>query len=125
MLDAAAVNRKLGTYICCVAIGQLSLYSIVLLAGERAMWLFYFDPRLGLFVLETLIRHAEVFPGVLSWLSALLLGTIGVGLRRNLCSVDTYFYTEVVLAAPTVVFFGNVLWANMSPAHGFSIVELF
>jgi hypothetical protein len=117
------MKRTVGIYICCVAIAQLIFYSVAYF-NERAVWLFYFDPRMGLFVLESSVRSREVFPGLLSWLSAVVLAGVGFGLLRNMHSVKAYLFTEFICAVPSVVFFGSVVFANVSPAHGFSIAEL-
>jgi hypothetical protein len=117
------MKRTVGIYICCVAITQLIFYSVSYF-NERAVWLIYFDPRLGLFVLESSVRHREAFPGFLSWLSAVILASVGFGLLRNMHGVKPYLVTEFICAVPSVVFFGSVVFANLSLVHGFSFGEL-
>ena len=38
--------------------------------------------------------------------------------------VKTYIVSEIVLSIPNVFFFLAIVWANLSPAHGFSVGEL-
>ena len=103
---------------------QALLYLAALLLQDRAVWLFYLDPRIGLFLLESAIRQREVFPGLLSWMSVILLGVVGGTLVRNPSRVRLYLTAEAILAFPTFIFIVAVVAANMGPAQGFSVGEL-
>jgi hypothetical protein len=39
-------------------------------------------------------------------------------------SLKSYLIIEAILAAPTIALIAMVLWANLSPVHGFSVPEL-
>ena len=119
-----ATRRTLAFYIVAVATAQLVMYAAVSVFGGRVPWLFYFDPRIGLFVLETMLRNREVYPGMLSWTSAFVLWAIGFILLRHPDRLRTYLFTEAALALPTLVFFVLTIAANIGPAHGFAIGEL-
>jgi hypothetical protein len=118
-----AMKRVVGLYICCVAIGQLALYSIVHF-NRDAMWLSYFDPRIGLAAFQGLFLHGTRYPAYLSWLSAMVLAVVGIGLIRNVYGITLYLFAEALFTLPTLMFFAMVLISNMSPAHGFSVGEL-
>ena len=103
---------------------QVLLYLVALILQDRAVWLFYLDPRIGLFMLESAIRQREVFPGVLSWMSVILLGVVGLPSVGNPSRVRLYLIAEAILALPTFLFIVAVIAANIGPAHGFSVGEL-
>ena len=118
------MNRKLGIYVCFVASVQATLYAAACFNSEP-LWLFYFDPRIGLFFFESGLRGAEVFPGMSSWASAVILLGLGIGMSWDLVTVGMYLIVEAILAAPTLLFFIWIALANQSPSHGLSVGELF
>ena len=103
---------------------QIAIYLALALSKGRADWLIYFDPRLGLFYFESGLRGKEaVAPTLLRWLSAVWILALALFLLRGR-RLGTYIVSELVLSLPNVLFVATVLWANLSPAHGFSIAEL-
>ena len=98
---------------------------MAVIASTSGGWLFYLDPRIGLFVAETsLIGHEPMWPGVLRWPSVVAILGIGVAMIRGHALLGTYVIVEAVLSLPSVLFFGVVLAANLSFTHGSSITEL-
>jgi hypothetical protein len=77
------MKRVVAIYVCCVAIMQLALYAVAHF-NRDADWLFYFDPRIGLSAFVEVFVRVNAFPAYLSWLSAMLLAVVGVGLLSNL-----------------------------------------
>jgi hypothetical protein len=63
------MNRKLAIYICGVVSLQAMVYVFALFDHEAGLWLFYFDPRIGLFAPESSPREGTVFPGIASSVS--------------------------------------------------------
>jgi hypothetical protein len=124
MAQRSRQRRRLGGYLIGVAVAQAVLYAIAATSGNRLLWLSYLDPRIGLFVLETFLRHHETFPGVLSWTSAAVLGAVGVALVRDPGRLRLYVIVEALLGFPTLLMFVAVLAANSRPAHGLSVAEL-
>jgi hypothetical protein len=119
-------GKILGTYLLAACALQACVYLGLSLAAGKYDWLFYFDPRLGIFFLESGLRGAEqVAPGVLRWLSVAWLLAVGVGLCSGRAALKTYIVSELVLSLPNLLFVLAVGWANLSPAHGFSVGELF
>jgi len=116
------MHRFLGAYLVVVASIQVVLYVASLSGGSLS--LVYYDPRIGLFFLETMARQHEVYPGGLSWLSAIVLAVLGVQVRRNPARVRRYLLLEPAMALPTLLMVVMVTAANLSPAHGFSVGEL-
>ena|SRR2546421_1484023 len=113
-----------GTYILLAGLLQVSLY-LAMTVSSQLDWLFYFDPRIGLYFLETILRGAEhAPPAMLDWLSAIVQIGLGVSLLLKKIPVKLYVISELVLSAPSLLFFALVVWGNLSPAHGFSIGEL-
>jgi len=94
-------------------------------SAERYGWLFYFDPRLGLFFVESGIRGEQPPPGIFGWVSAAWVLALGLLLLTGRPLIRAYVISEVALSAPNLLFVFMVAWANMSPAHGFSVGELF
>ena len=117
-------QRLLGIYVLVMGLLQLSLYCYMV-ARPAVSSLFYFDPRIGLFLVETATSgHEPTSPGLIRWTSAVVLIFVGALMGRGFRRPVTYVVLEFVLAAPSVFFFLMVLWANLGPSHGFSIGEL-
>ncbi len=118
--------KILGWYVLAVCVMQLAIYFALALSKGKADWLIYFDPRLGLFYFESGLRGKEaVAPTFLRWFSALWIFWIALFLINGRRPVRTYIVSELVLSIPNVLFVSAILWANLTPAHGFSIGELF
>jgi hypothetical protein len=118
-------TKTLGLYLLVGSILQLSLYLAMSLSTDKADWLFYFDPRIGIFFLEAGVRGAElVIPGIFQWLSAVWIFLLGLVMLFGRPAVKTYIVSELILSSPSVFFFLAIVWANLSPAHGFSVGEL-
>lgn len=119
-------TQPLSLYLFLVSLLQICLYATWSFSPENFIALFYFDPRIGLFFIETWIRGVELrVPGILQWLSAFWLLLISILLSIGQPIFKTYVITEVILFVPNLFFFVVVVLANQSPAHGFSIGELF
>jgi len=116
-------HRWLGFYVTGVAVAQMLLYLTAEFDRSWADLLVYFDPRLGLFFLESLL-HGERFPGILDWASAGILACVGLGLLRNPRQIRWYLIVEFILGLPTVLFCVLVVVMNVGPSHGFSVGEL-
>ena len=118
-------TKTLGLYLLMASVLQICLYLALSISTDKIDGLFYFDPRLGIFFLESSLRGAErVTPGFFQWLSAGWILLVGLMLLFGRPLVRTYVVSEIILSLPSVVFFLMVLWVNMSPAHGFSAGEL-
>ncbi len=117
--------RILGAYILAIGLLQIYFYLVMLMSTEKEGWLFYFDPRIGIFFLESSIRGTEeIAPGIFRWFSAVWISTIGLILVSGRPIVKTYIVSELALMLPSVIFFVLIIWANLTPAHGFSVSEL-
>ena len=117
--------KTLGIYLLVVSTLQICLYLALLIPAEKVDWLYYFDPRLGIFFLESSVRGAElVTPGIFQWLSAVWILQLGVVLVSGRAWLKTYILSEIILSIPNILFFLAIVWANLSPAHGFSVREL-
>jgi hypothetical protein len=118
--------KILGAYLTVACALQICLYLAMSISAERYEWLFYFDPRLGLFFVESGIRGAEQpSPGIFGWVSAAWVLALGLLLLSGRPLIRAYVISEVALSAPNLLFVFAVAWANLSPAHGFSVGELF
>ena len=118
--------KILGAYLTVACALQICLYLAMSVSAEQFDWLFYLDPRLGLFFVEAGLRGAEQPPpGILGWVSAAWVLTLGLRLLSGRSLIRAYVISEVVLSAPSLLFVFVVAWANLSPAHGFSVGELF
>lgn len=121
-----AQTKTLGLYLLVASALQICLYLALSLSTDKADWLFYFDPRLGIFFLESSVPGADqVAPGIFQWVSAVWILLLALMLLFGRPLVRTYIVSEIILSIPSVLFFLMVLWVNMSPAHGFSVGELF
>jgi len=117
--------KLLGCYVLAISVLQIVIYAALSLSKGTADWLIYFDPRLGLFYFESGLRgKEEVAPTLLRWVSAFWLFGISVCLLSGRL-VKVYLLSELALLFPNILFVLAIVWANLSPAHGFSIAELF
>lgn len=117
--------KILGYFVLAVCVLQIAIYLALALSKGSADWLIYFDPRLGLFYFESGLRGKEVVaPTLVRWLSALWIFGLALLLLSGRRLVRTYIVSELVLSLPNVLFVMAILWANLSPSHGFSIGEL-
>jgi hypothetical protein len=95
--------KTLGLYLMVGAILQICLYLALSLSSDAADWLFYFDPRMGIFFIESGLRGAElVVPGIFQWLSAVWILLLGLMLIRGRPLVKTYIVSEIILSLPNV-----------------------
>ena len=100
--DSTVANRVLAAYLLVVALLQLALYREVIARGADGWMLYNFEPRLGLYFLETLIRPGQPFPGMFSWGSALALAAMAAFLLLDVAGLRAYMIFEILLATPTV-----------------------
>ena len=118
--------KILGVYLVVICALQICLYLALSFASEKNLWLFYFDPRIGIFFLETVVRGVEqVVPGILRWLSIVWILALGVLMLSSRPLIKTYIVSEIILALPSLLFSLVIVVGNLSPAHGFSVGELF
>jgi hypothetical protein len=97
--------RILGGYLLLAGILQACAYVELATSGEHG-WLFYFDPRIGTFFLETGWRSAEqVTPGIFRWLSVGWIPTLGVLLLSGRTLLKTCIVSEIAFSLPNVFFF--------------------
>jgi hypothetical protein len=117
--------KILGYFILAICMAQIAIYLLLALAKGGADWLIYFDPRLGLFYFESGLRGKEtVAPTLVRWFSAFWIFGLALLLLSGRRVVGIYIVSELVLSLPNVLFVLAIVWANLSPAHGFSIGEL-
>ncbi len=112
-----------GIFLMCLAAVQAGLYASLAVGGDSLRWLFYFDPRIGWSLFETIVREQEGFPGITSWATAVVAAIVGAMLIRNPTSIKIYFVAGAILALPTVAMFVLVVVQNLSPSEGFSVGE--
>jgi hypothetical protein len=118
--------KILGAYLLAISSLQMCLYLAMWRSPEQAEWLFHFDPRFGIFFLETFMQGRRPSdPTFFRCLSAIWIFLIGLLLFLGRSIVKTYVASELILLLPNACFFLIVIWANQSPTHGFSIAELF
>ncbi len=118
--------KFLGIYLVVICSLQICLYIALSIVSEKNLWLFYFDPRIGIFFLETVFRGAEqIVPGIFRWFSVVWILALGVFMLSGRPLVKTYIASEIILALPSLLFSLVVVIGNLSPAHGFSVGELF
>jgi len=93
---------------------QALLY-IVETIWRSLKWLAYFDPRLGLRLLELAVSDKDGFlPGILSWASVALLAWLGFKLSKDRKVIGLYILFELLAALPSLLlvlllFLGNPL----------------
>jgi hypothetical protein len=117
-------TRFLGFYLLVIALLQAALYREVVARGADGWSLYYLEPRLGLFFLESLIRPGHPFPGYLPGASAIALGAMGCLLLLEIVGLAGYLVFEILLALPTVFLFGMIAVSHVPPGLGFSLLDL-
>lgn len=115
-------RRRLARYLGGIAIFQGVLYAAT--AFDSVGFLVYFDPRLGLFALETIVLGREVYPAFSCIASVPILAGCAVWVWRAPAGLVAYFLVETILMAPSLYFFWIIVRANVDPSHGFSVGEL-
>ena len=115
--------RWLSSYLILASLLQICMYAAWSFSPKKLVVIFYFDPRIGLFAIESGIRGTE-FPGILQWLSVLGLLMISLLLFSGRPILKTYVISEIVASIPNLFFFVVVVLANLNPVHGFSVGEL-
>jgi hypothetical protein len=117
--------KILGAYLLAASSLHMCLYLAMSLAPDKFEWLLYFDPRVGIFFVETFVRQTEQsVPSFFRWLSAMWVFLIGWGLFAGRPMVKAYVVSELLLLLPNVCFFVFIVLTNLSPSHGFSVGEL-
>jgi hypothetical protein len=118
-------KKILGAYLLVGGILQACLY-LALSFSPKLDWLFYFDPRIGIFFFESSWKGAEqtVTPSFLRWFTVGWILLLAVLFLSGRALIKTYIISEIVLLLPSILFFIGIVWANLSPAHGFSVGEL-
>jgi hypothetical protein len=103
---------------------QMFLYCWMLFDSSSS-WTFYFDPRIGLFLVETALNGSEPMnAGWIRWGSVVVVIALGILMLLGSQRLGTYLILESILSTPSLFFFATVLAANVGPTHGFSIGEL-
>ena len=116
----------LSFYLLLASLLQICMYAAWSFSPEKLIAIFYFDPRIGLYFIESGTRGAELtVPGILQWLSAILLLLISLLLLSGRSILKTYIISEIIVSIPNLFFLVLIALANLSPAHGFSVGELF
>jgi hypothetical protein len=121
--------KDVGVYLLGISLLQICLY-LLMSRASGASWLFYFDPRISLFFLETSVRGTEqAAPGVLRWLSAGWIFVLSLLLLRGrpnlrIYALRAYIVSELLLLIPSIIFFLIVILSSLSSTHGFSVGEL-
>ena len=116
--------KILGAYLTVTCALQICLYLAMSISAERYQSLFYFNPRFGLYFVESVIKGEPPPPGIFGWMSAACVLALGLLLLSGRPLIRTYVISEVALSAPTLLFVFVVALANLSPAHGFPVGEL-
>jgi len=118
-------SKTLGLYILVGSFLQICLYLAVSLLTDKADWLLYFDPRAGIFFVESRLWRAEqLTPGIFQWLSAFWIVLLGLMLLLGRPVVKTYIISEIILSIPSFFFFLASVWETLSPEYGSSVEEL-
>jgi hypothetical protein len=117
------LRRVLGYYLVAIGISQLVLYTLLSIS-ESFGYLFYFDPRFGLFFIETILRQHEQIPAILGWVSAAVIIAMGLWVRSARVAVTIYLIVEGLIAIPTFLILIMLAAVNMSANHGFSRGEI-
>jgi hypothetical protein len=121
--QVTSYREPFGLFLCFLALIQIGLYSFSMLTREPAV-AFFFDPRIGLAAFEEMLCHAKHSPAVSSWLSSVILAAVGWLVYLRPGWLRGYLFVESAMALPSLIFFGVVVYADMSPSHGFSVAEL-
>jgi hypothetical protein len=119
---AISRNKVLGAYVLTAGVLQALLY-LWIAFSSNSEWLFYFDPRIGMIFVESVLFGTEEVV-LLRWLSVMVEITLGLMLMGDI-PVKVYVLFELLFAAPTIFFFVTIALANLSPTHGFSVGELY
>src|SRR5262245_7065420 len=93
------MSRKLGIFLVVVAIWQVVVYTLPT-PGDDSPWLLW-DPRMGI-AFFGMAMHQGTPPFAVSWVSAALLGAVGLALWRSPSWVRTYLFLEAIMSVPTV-----------------------
>ena len=117
-------TRFLAFYLLALSLLQAALYWVAAAGGPKAWALYYLEPRLGLFFLETLVRPGHPFPGYALGASVVALALMGCLLLLEIVGLRTYLAFEILLASPTVVLFVMIALSNTPPGLGFSLLDL-
>jgi hypothetical protein len=121
--------KVVGVYLLGISLLQICLY-LLMSKASAASRLFYLDPRISLFFLETIVRGTEQeAPGLLRWLSSawILMISLLLLLGRPALRVyvlRAYIVSELILLIPSIIFSLIIILSSLSPAHGFSVGEL-
>ena len=68
-----------GAYLLVIGLIQIIIYIAMSASPADYDWLFYFDPRIGIFYFEIVIRGTErITPEIFRWLSGALISIIGL-----------------------------------------------
>ena len=121
--------KVVGIYLLGISLLQICLY-LLMSKASAASWLFYLDPRISLFFLETSVRGTEQeAPSLLRWSSSAWIFMISLLLLLGrpvlrIYALRAYIVSELLLLIPSVIFFLIIILSSLSPAHGFSVGEL-
>ena len=121
--------KIVGIYLLGISLLQICLYLLMSKASDSS-WLFYFDPRISLFFLETSVRGTEQdTPSILRWLSAVWIFVLSMVLllgrpKLRIYVLRVYIVSELLLLIPNIIFFLIIILSSLSSVHGFSVVEL-
>jgi len=80
------------------------------ISPERYQWLFYFNPRFGLYFVESVIKGEPPPPGIFGWMSAAWVLALGLLLLSGRPLIKAYVISEVALSAPTLLFVLSSRW---------------
>jgi hypothetical protein len=78
--------KILGAHLTVACALQICLYLAMSISAERYQWLFYFNPRFGLYFVESVIKGEPPPPGIFGWMSAAWV--LAPGLLRG-CSLGS------------------------------------
>src|SRR4028119_1944529 len=95
--------KFLGAYLLLVSSLQMCLYLAMSRSPDESDWLFYFDPRAGIFFLETFMQGKKPSdPTFFRWLSAVWIFLIGLLLLWGRPMVKVFVASELILMLPNV-----------------------
>lgn len=117
-------TRFLAFYLLAISLLQAALYWVAAARGPQTWMLYYLEPRLGLYFLESLIRPGQPFPGYALGASVVALALVGCLLLLEVIGLRTYLVFEIVLALPTVALFAMIAASHTPPGLGFSLLDL-
>jgi hypothetical protein len=103
---------------------QLDLYSVWLAFGEPQS-IYRFDPRMGLFLLESRLRETVLAsPALLSWASVAPLFAASLLIRLSGRGLKLYLAFESLLSVPTIIVFAMIIITRIGSPEGFPIFNL-